>query len=113
MISDLNLPVAALRIPAAEPPSSAFDACVSSKNRLLMLLSSAFFMYYFALIVGAGRCRSLFTLQVLGGMNLGTVFALSQYLFVAGLAVVYTRRMTIIDARIKVHAATRNVGDQP
>jgi hypothetical protein len=52
-------------------------------------------------------------LQVLGGMNLGTVFALSQYLFVAGLAVVYTRRMTIIDARIKVLAATRNVGDQP
>lgn len=56
---------------------------------LLMFVSVA---YYFLLPVGAAWFPELFALRVYGAVNLGIVFALSQFLVAWGIAAIYTRR---------------------
>jgi uncharacterized membrane protein (DUF485 family) len=55
----------------------------------LMLLSMA---YYFLLPVGAAYHQELFRTPVWGPVNLGLVFALSQFLVAWAIALVYARR---------------------
>jgi uncharacterized membrane protein (DUF485 family) len=83
-----------------------FEKCMAAKNRMLITLSAVFFTYYFTFIIGAGWFRDIYVLPLMGGVNVGTAFALSQYFFVAGLALIYAYRMRRIDAQIKVFADT-------
>lgn len=77
-----------------------FERCMAAKNRMLVTLSAVFFTYYFAFIVGAGWFRDIYVLPLMGGVNVGTAFAVSQYFFVAGLALIYAYRMKAIDIQI-------------
>ncbi|WP_414439727.1 DUF485 domain-containing protein [Burkholderia sp. 22PA0106] len=95
-------------IAPTSPPTylpGTFEACVASKHRLLVCLTAAFFAWYFALLIGDGWFRSLFATRIAGMLNVGMLFTLSQYLFGAGLAIVYARRMRIIDMQFAAMAA--------
>jgi uncharacterized membrane protein (DUF485 family) len=101
MITNLDVPAAVAQVRPNVSPTSAFDDCMAAKNRMLLVLGTAIFIYYFALIVGAGWFRALYTQVLPGGLNVGIAFALSQYVFVAVLALIYAQRMRHIDAQIK------------
>jgi uncharacterized membrane protein (DUF485 family) len=101
VITHLDMPVPATGAQPIVSPIQAFDDCIAAKNRMLLILGAAIFIYYFALIVGAGWFRPFYTRSLPGGLNIGIAFALSQYVFVAALALIYARRMKRVDAQIK------------
>ncbi|WP_158244302.1 DUF485 domain-containing protein [Trinickia dabaoshanensis] len=90
--------------------ADSFAICVADKNRLRLGLTALFFAYYLVLLVCAGWFRSVLVTPVFGVINAGIVFALSQYLFGALVAVYYARRMRVIDARIAVVAKGLSLG---
>lgn len=49
-------------------------------------------VYYFALPIGAGYFQDLFKVQVWGPINIGLLFALSEFVVAWVLAYVYVRR---------------------
>ena len=55
----------------------------------LMLLSV---LYYFALPIGAAYFQDVYRVRVWGPINVGLLFALSQFLVAWGIAWVYARR---------------------
>jgi uncharacterized membrane protein (DUF485 family) len=74
-----------------------FNHAASRHFRATTALCLAFIAYYFALLIGAAYFRVDFTAQVSGRVNVGLLFAISQY-FVAGLvAWIYTRIMRETD----------------
>jgi uncharacterized membrane protein (DUF485 family) len=95
-----------LRMGEKSSAVDSFEKCMAEKNRMLITLSAVFFTYYFAFIIGAGWFRDIYVLPLIGGLNIGTAFALSQYFFVGGLALIYAYRMKRIDAQIKLFAST-------
>lgn len=104
MITNLDMHAPATRFQPNVVSTKAFDDCMATKNRLLLVLGVAIFIYYFALIVGAGWFRPFYTRSLPGGLNVGIAFALSQYIFVAALALLYARHMQRVDAQIKTLA---------
>ncbi len=69
------------------------------KSRFLwgLMLFSVF--YYFLLPVGAGYFPSLFKIKVWGVVNIGILFALSEFIVAWGVAWVYSRKAnTAFDA---------------
>lgn len=80
--------------------ADSFAACVAAKNRLRIWLTALFFAYYLTLLVCAGWFRSVLATPVIGVINVGMMFTLSQYLFGAGISVYYARRMRDIDEGI-------------
>jgi uncharacterized membrane protein (DUF485 family) len=64
--------------------SEVFNTAVTRHRRATVGLFIGFIAFYFALLVGAAYFRDVFTTQVWGRVNVGLLFALSQYL-VAGL----------------------------
>lgn len=95
-----------LRMSEKTSTADSFQKCVAEKHRMLIALSAIFFTYYFALIIGVGWFRDVCILPLIGGLNIGTAFALSQYFFVGVLALIYAYRMKLIDAQIKLFAST-------
>ncbi len=87
-----------------------FALCVADKNRLRIGLTALFFAYYLMLLICAGWFRSVLVAPVFGVINAGVIFALSQYLFGALVAVYYARRMRVIDARVAVAAKGPSIG---
>lgn len=47
--------------------------------------------YYFLLPIGAAYARPLFTIEMIGNINFGYVFALSQFFVSWGLAIYYAK----------------------
>ena len=64
------------------------------KSRFLWGLMLLSVVYYFLLPIGAGYFPELFKIQVWGPLNVGLVFAFSQFLVAWGIAFVYERRAT-------------------
>jgi len=64
--------------------SEVFNTAVARHRRATVGLCIGFIALYFTLLVGAAYFRDGFTTQVWGRVNVGLLFALSQYL-VAGL----------------------------
>ena len=62
------------------------------KSRFLWGLMIISVLYYFALPVGAGYFQELFRLKVWGPINVGLLFALSQFVMVWVLGWMYLRR---------------------
>ncbi len=77
--------------------SEKFNRAASWHFNATIALCVAFIVYYFALLIGAAYFRPDFTAKVSGRVNVGLLFAVSQY-FVAGLvAWIYTRIMRKTD----------------
>lgn len=62
------------------------------KTAVLAGLLGLSILYYFLLPVGAAYFQTLFSLRVWGPVNLGLVFALSEFLVAWGVAWYYSRR---------------------
>ena len=56
------------------------------------MLGSAF--YYLLLPLGAAYAPELFAIRIYGSVNLGLVFALSEFVVAWSVALIYTRRAT-------------------
>lgn len=69
-----------------------FRELTRRKARFLWALMLFSIAYYFLLPVGAAYFPELFARQVFGTVNLGILFALSEFVVAWGVALVYTRR---------------------
>ncbi len=56
------------------------------------LLMAGSILYYFMLPIGAAWFPELFRIKVFGALNLGILFAFSEFLLAWGVAALYTRR---------------------
>jgi uncharacterized membrane protein (DUF485 family) len=79
----------------------AFSRYQEGKARILWLLMAAFLCYYFALLIGAAYFRELFASMVFGHVNVGMLFALSQYVFAGVVAVYYANYMKKVDTSMQ------------
>ncbi|MBW7902261.1 MAG: DUF485 domain-containing protein [Rhodocyclaceae bacterium] len=62
------------------------------KMRFLGFLVAASAIYYFMLPIGAAYFPEIFRVRVAGAVNAGLLFALSEFVFACGVAVLYARR---------------------
>jgi len=69
-----------------------FQRLHSAKTRFLMGLMLFSIVYYFALPIGAAYFPEIFRVKVWGPMNVGIVFALSEFIVAWGIAFHYSRR---------------------
>lgn len=69
----------------------------SRKSRFLWSLMIFAVIYYFALPLGAAYLPDVFSVRVWGPINVGLVFALSQFLVAWGIAYLYARKATEFD----------------
>jgi uncharacterized membrane protein (DUF485 family) len=67
------------------------------KTRFLWGLMALSIVYYFLLPIGAGYFPELYRVKLWGPINVGLVFALSQFLVAWGIAYVYARRASRFD----------------
>lgn len=74
-----------------------FAELYSRKSRFLWGLMAFSVVYYFALPLGAAYFTDLFRIRVWGPINVGLLFALSQFLVAWGIAFVYSRRAAEFD----------------
>lgn len=69
-----------------------FQQLHSKKTRFLWGLMVFSIVYYFLLPIGAGYFTDLFRIKVWGPINVGLVFALSEFIVAWGIAWIYARR---------------------
>ena len=69
-----------------------FQELHSKKSRFLWGLMIFSIVYYFLLPIGAGYFTDLFRIKVWGPINVGILFALSQFIVAWGIALIYARR---------------------
>lgn len=71
--------------------SPKFQELVRRKKRVLSGLMLFSVAYYFLLPLGAAYASDLFSRQVWGPLNVGLVFALSEFVVAWSVAVIYSR----------------------
>lgn len=71
--------------------SPKFQALVARKRRVLSGLMLFSIAYYFLLPLGAAYAKDLFSRQVWGPLNVGLLFALSEFIVAWSVAVIYSR----------------------
>ncbi|TCJ12839.1 DUF485 domain-containing protein [Parasulfuritortus cantonensis] len=69
-----------------------FQALHAKKTRFLWSLMIISMIYYFLLPFGTAYFGDLFKIQVWGPINVGLVFALSQFIVAWAIAWIYARR---------------------
>lgn len=69
-----------------------FQQLHSKKTRFLWGLMIFSIVYYFLLPIGAGYFSDLFKIKVWGPVNVGILFALSEFIVAWGIAWIYARR---------------------
>lgn len=69
-----------------------FQELHSKKTRFLWGLMVFSIVYYFLLPIGAGYFTDLFKIKVWGPINVGIMFALSEFIVAWGIAWIYARR---------------------
>lgn len=69
-----------------------FQMLHRKKSRLLWGLMIFSIVYYFLLPIGAAYFQDLFKIQVWGPVNVGLLFALSEFIVAWTIAFVYSRR---------------------
>jgi uncharacterized membrane protein (DUF485 family) len=69
-----------------------FQRLHSRKTRFLLGLMIFSVVYYFLLPIGAAYFPEIFKIKVWGPMNVGLVFALSEFIVAWGIAYYYSRR---------------------
>lgn len=86
-----------------------FQALHARKSRFLWGLMAFSVVYYFLLPIGAAYFTDLYRVKVWGVINVGLVFALSQFLVAWGIAWFYARRASEFDAMADEIARDANV----
>ena len=71
---------------------SRFQALHRKKSSFLWGLMVFSVVYYFALPIGAAYFQELYKIKVWGPINVGLLFALSEFIVAWGIAFVYSRR---------------------
>jgi uncharacterized membrane protein (DUF485 family) len=69
-----------------------FQALHTKKTRFLMGLMIFSVAYYFLLPIGAAYFPHIFRIKLWGPLNVGVVFAMSQFVVAWGIAFFYARR---------------------
>ena len=69
-----------------------FHALHTKKTRFLWGLMVFSIVYYFLLPIGAAYFQDLFSIKVWGPVNVGLLFALSEFIVAWGIAFWYSRR---------------------
>ncbi len=69
-----------------------FQALHNKKSRFLWGLMVFSIVYYFLLPIGAAYFTDLFKVKVWGPVNVGLLFALSEFIVAWGIAWIYARR---------------------
>ncbi|MBX9632223.1 MAG: DUF485 domain-containing protein [Burkholderiales bacterium] len=69
-----------------------FQQLHAKKTRFLWGLMIFSIVYYFLLPIGAGYFSDLFKIKVWGPVNVGILFALSEFIVAWGIAWIYARR---------------------
>lgn len=69
-----------------------FQALHRKKNRFLWGLMSFSMIYYFLLPIGAAYFQKIFNIQVWGQVNVGLLFALSEFAVAWLVAYIYSRK---------------------
>jgi|ERR1700685_3346311 uncharacterized membrane protein (DUF485 family) len=69
-----------------------FQTLHRKKTLFLWGLMIVSVVYYFLLPVGAGYFQDLFKIKVWGVINVGLLFALSEFIVAWGIALIYSRR---------------------
>ncbi len=69
-----------------------FQALHRKKSRFLISLMVISMAYYFMLPVMAAYYPNIFNIKVWGPVNVGLLFALSEFVVAWGIAVIYARR---------------------
>jgi uncharacterized membrane protein (DUF485 family) len=75
-----------------------FQDLHAKKSRFLWGLMVFAVIYYFLLPIGAAYFPELYKVRVFGVINVGLVFALSQFLVAWGIAFIYAKRAQQFDA---------------
>lgn len=89
--------------PASSPPwaalaaAPAFRDLYARKSRFLWTLLAFSVLYYFLLPAGAAWFGDWYAVKILGPVNAGLLFALSQFLVAWGIAWWYARRADEFD----------------
>ncbi len=73
-------------------PIRASRRCTARRARFLWGLMVFSVVYYFLLPIGAAYFQELFRIKVWGPVNVGLVFALSEFVVAWGIAFFYARR---------------------
>src|ERR1700735_3626734 len=69
-----------------------FQSLHKRKNSFLYGLMALSVAYYFLLPIGAAYFQDLFKIRVWGVVNVGLLFALSQFILSWGVALIYARK---------------------
>jgi len=75
-----------------------FQALHRKKTRFLWGLMIFSVIYYFLLPIGAAYYQDLFKMQVWGPVNIGILFALSEFVVAWLIAYIYARKAVKFDA---------------
>ena len=78
-------------------PVHAFELEAKRHRRTLAVLFGAFVLYYFGLLLASAYFQPLCAIRVFGRVNVGLLFALSQYLFGGLVAWAYVAHMRATD----------------
>ncbi|MGF6208641.1 DUF485 domain-containing protein [Pseudomonas frederiksbergensis] len=80
--------------------SEALTQIKREKNKLSLTLLLIAAAYYATLLLGPTSLKALFSLPLAGELNIGTVFAISQYPFCGLLAWIYLHKMRSVDRQV-------------
>ena len=75
-----------------------FQELHAKKSFFLWGLMAFSVVYYFALPLGAAYLTDVFKIKVWGPINVGILFALSEFIVAWGIAFIYSRRAAQFDA---------------
>ncbi|MBK8325277.1 MAG: DUF485 domain-containing protein [Betaproteobacteria bacterium] len=75
-----------------------FQELHAKKSFFLWGLMAFSVVYYFALPLGAAYMTDVFKIKVWGPINVGILFALSEFIVAWGIAFIYSRRAAQFDA---------------
>ena len=69
-----------------------FQALHRRKSQFLWGLMALSVVYYFLLPIGAAYYQDVFKIRVWGPINVGLLFALSEFIVAWGIAIIYSRK---------------------
>lgn len=84
---------------AAIEATPEFRALIAAKRRFIVPATIFFIVYYFALPILVGYLPDTMSRDVIGEINLGYLFALSQFAMAWAVMALYVRRARDFDAR--------------
>jgi uncharacterized membrane protein (DUF485 family) len=91
--------------------SEALTRIKREKNSLSLTLLLIATVYYTLLLLGPTSLKAVFSLPLAGELNVGTVFALSQYPFCGLLAWIYLHKMRAVDRQVALLVKQFKQGD--